>query len=133
MRLTSSLDGSRSSFLLLHERLPLLRLDGDNLPLIGVLHRLESLLFLFLLSLLPLDLDPAPKFAHQLRKGAVVVGDEVGVRSLLLDLAVVDADDVVDGGEEVESVRDEDASLVLESSADGVVEEVLADVSVNLC
>jgi hypothetical protein len=45
---------------------------------------------------------------------------------------VVEADHVVNLREKVEGVGDEDASLVLECAADGLVEEVLANVGVDL-
>jgi len=51
----------------------------------------------------------------------------------LSDLAVLETDDVVAAREEVKSVSDEDSSLVSESSADRFVEQVLSDVSVDLC
>lgn len=128
-RRTLSRDGARGPLLLLHERLCLL---GDQvggrlrLPTIRVLDRVE----LHLLVLLLLLLSAATKVADELGEGSSRVGDELGVCALLGDLTVLDADDVINRREEMEGVRDQDARLGGERAADGVVEEVLADVCV---
>lgn len=128
-RRTFSRNGTGRTLLFLHQRLGLLDDQVDRrlfLVLIGIFDRIERLLLILFLFLL----RPATKVADELGERAGRVGDELGVGALLSDLAVFDADDVIDRGEEVQGVRDQHAGLVGEGATDGVVEQVLADVGV---
>lgn len=120
-------DRARRALLLLHERLGL-----GLVGLLVALGRVVDRLLLLGLVVLPLVLEVAAKLVHELAERALLVADEVGVGALLRHLAVLEADDVVDAREEVQGVRDEDARLAGEGAEDGVVEQVLADVRIDL-
>lgn len=114
-------DGAHDALLLLHERLAHHR----------SLRRLLGLLDLDFLLFLPLFLSLPAKLDDKFRERPLRVGNELGVSALLRDAALVDANDEIASGEEVEGVGDEDSGTILEGTADRVVEEVLADVRVD--